>query len=469
MNKAQSLDSNRLLVSSGTDSAIALELYSEIRDLPIISPHGHVDPSLFVRNEKFESPTDLFIYHDHYITRLLHADGVSMVELRKPQSDADLSHAKNAWSKFFERWAMFAGTASGYWFQESLQSVFGITEEPSAENALAIFEQIALELVREDMRPIELLKSFNIEFLATTDDPCDDLAAHSILNGESGLGTRFAPTFRPDFYIDPLSEAWLERVARICAMTSQPLNHLGLVEALWFRRIFFKSQGAVSVDIGAATAFTTVLSDAEAEALFEKAKTGTISEAEALLYRGNMITEMVRMSCEDELVITLHVGVHRNHSAPTLREFGRDTGHDIPIQAEFVQNLKPVLDLYGLHPNLTLILFSLDESTWGREIAPLASFYPSVRIGAPWWFLDAPDSATRFREATVEIAGFYRGSGFIDDTRAFLSIPARHDMARRVEAAFLAKLVTQGRISIETARKIVSDIVVAIPKRAFKL
>ncbi|MEN9872797.1 MAG: hypothetical protein RL450_732 [Actinomycetota bacterium] len=469
MNKAQSLDSNRLLVSSGTDTSLALGLYNDIRDLPIISPHGHVDPSLFVRNEKFESPTDLFIYHDHYITRLLHADGVDMVELRKPQSDVGFAHAKNAWVKFFERWEMFAGTASGYWFQESLQSVFGITQEPTRENALEIYEQVALELERDEMRPVELLKAFNIEFLATTDDPCDDLTAHAALNADSGLNTRFAPTFRPDFYIDPLTEDWFARVQRICAMTGQELSHLGLVEALWFRRQFFISQGAVSVDIGAATAFTTVLSDLEAEALFEKAMAGTISASEALLYRGNMITEMVRMSCEDELVITLHVGVHRNHSAPTLAKFGRDTGHDLPIQAEFVSNLKPVLDLYGLNPNLTLILFSLDESTWGREIAPLASFYPSVRIGAPWWFLDAPDSATRFREATVEIAGFYRGSGFIDDTRAFLSIPARHDMARRVEATFLAKLVAQGRISVETARKIARDIVVSIPKRAFKL
>lgn len=469
MNKAQSLDSNRLLVSSSVDSTIAADLYSEIRNLPIISPHGHVDPTLFVRNELFESPTDLFIYHDHYITRLLHADGVAMAELRKPQTDPDLSHAKNAWVKFFERWAMFAGTASGYWFQESLQSVFGISAEPAAENALAIFEEIALELAEDQMRPLELLKAFNIEFLATTDDPCDDLAAHSILNSDSTLNTRFAPTFRPDFYIDPLSESWVERVANICALTTQRVTHSGLVEALWLRRQFFKSQGAVSVDIGAATAFTTVLSKEQAQALFEKAQAGSLTGEEALLYRGNMISEMVRMSCEDELVITLHVGVHRNHSAPTLEQFGRDTGHDLPIQAEFVENLKPVLDRYGLNPNLTLILFSLDESTWGREIAPLSSFYPSVRIGAPWWFLDAPDSATRFREVTVEIAGFYRGSGFIDDTRAFLSIPARHDMARRVEAAFLAKLVNQGRISIETARKIAKDIVVSIPKRAFKL
>ena len=363
MNNEQSLDSNRLLSATGTDSSLALELYNEIRDLPIISPHGHVDPSLFVRNEKFDSPTDLFIYHDHYITRLLHADGVAMVELRKPASDVDFAHAKNAWVKFFERWTMFAGTASGYWFQESLQSVFGITLEPSSENALAIFEQIALELERDEMRPVELLKAFNLEFLATTDDPCDDLAHHSALNADSTLNTRFAPTFRPDFYIDPLTEDWLARVERICAITGQEVSHLGLVEALWFRRQFFKSQGAVSVDIGAATAFTTVLSDAEAEALFEKAKAGTISEADALLYRGNMICEMVRMSCEDELVITLHVGVHRNHSAPTLEQFGRDTGHDLPIQAEFVSNLKPVLDLYGLNPNLTLILFSLDEST----------------------------------------------------------------------------------------------------------
>lgn len=239
--------------------------------------------------------------------------------------------------------------------------------------------------------------------------------------------------------------------------------------ALANRREFFKSKGGFSVDIGAEDAFTTILSPFEASRLFETALRGELTALEAKLYRGHMVSELIRLSCDDSLVITLHVGVHRNHSTETFEKFGADTGHDIPIRAEFTANLKPVLDAYGLHPNLNLILFSLDETTWSREIAPLAGFYPSVFVGAPWWFYDAPFAARRFREATVETAGFYRGSGFIDDTRAFLSIPTRHDMSRRVDSAFLAELVSRGQLSLGEAERISVDLVTKIPKRAFKL
>jgi glucuronate isomerase len=462
-------DSNRLLPTSNGERAVAEHLYSLVRDLPIISPHGHVDPKILRENLPFSNPAALFLYFDHYITRLLHADGIDLALLREPKDPSDEAHARNAWRLFCSRWHLFAGTASGYWLTHSLETIFGIDTEPSAEGADDLYDQIQAVLLDPSFRPRELFERFGIEFLATTDDPADSLEHHIALNNDASFSGRVAPTFRPDFYISPDAENWLQRVDALCSMTSQPVTHNGLVQALWLRRVFFKQNGCVSVDIGAETAFTTVLSDSRAQLLFEKAVAGTISKAEAEEYRGNMICEMARMSCEDGLVITLHVGVFRNHSPHTLANFGRDTGHDIPVRAEFTYNLKPLLDAYGLNPNLHIILFSLDETTWGREVAPLAGFYPSVFIGAPWWFLDAPDSAARYREAITETAGFYRGSGFIDDTRAFLSIPARHDMARRVDSTFLSNLVNQGRISLATAEKVAVDLVTTVPKQAFKL
>ncbi len=461
--------SNRLLPTSNGERAVAEHLYNLVRELPIISPHGHVDPMILRENQPFSNPASLFLYFDHYITRLLHADGVDLALLREPKDPLDEQHARNAWRIFCSRWHLFAGTASGYWLVHSLETIFGINQEPSAEGADDLYDQIQAVLLDPSFRPRELYQRFGIEFLATTDDPADSLEHHIALNNDASFQGRVAPTFRPDFYISPDAENWLQRVDKLCSMTSQPVTHQGLVQALWLRREFFKQNGCVSVDIGAETAFTTVLSDSRAQLLFEKAVAGTISKAEAEEYRGNMICEMARMSCEDGLVITLHVGVFRNHSPKTLANFGRDTGHDIPVRAEFSYNLKPLLDAYGLHPNLHIILFSLDETTWGREVAPLAGFYPSVFIGAPWWFLDAPDSARRYREAITETAGFYRGSGFIDDTRAFLSIPARHDMARRIDSSFLSNLVNQGRISLATAEKVAVDLVTTVPRQAFKL
>jgi glucuronate isomerase len=449
----------------------AVGLFELVSELPIISPHGHVSPELLLENAPFESPADLFIYHNHYITRLLHADGVSLSEVRRPTNLSETKlreHGKNAWQQFAERWHQIAPTSSGYWFVRELGSVFGIEQELSANNAQLIYDQIQSALVMPEMRPRALFEQFKIEVLATTDSPADSLNAHADL-AKLGLGGKVAPTLRPDTYIYPLASGWAERVAALCELTSNSLSQRGFVAALAQRRAHFRAHGAFSVDIGAETAFTTILDEAEAQLLFERAVAGKLNTAEAEVYRGHMIAEMIRMSCDDGLVVTLHVGVHRNHSTQTMREFGPDSGHDIPIRAEFTKSLHPVLERYGNHPNLHLILFSLDETTWSREVAPLAGFYSSVFIGAPWWFYDAPDAAVRFREAITDTAGFYRGSGFIDDTRAFLSIPTRHEMARRIDSAYLAKLVAQRRLSLATAERIAVDLVTTIPRRAFKL
>lgn len=467
----QTIDNESLMPLEPTARAIAQDLFGLVADLPIISPHGHVDPQLLLQNKPFESAADLFIYHNHYVTRLLHADGVDLGQLRLPSSGSEVdlaAHAANAWQIFADRWHLFAGTASGYWFVRELRDVFGIDQEFNSQSANQIREQIEAKLLEPEMLPRALFEKFNIEVLATTDSPTDDLAAHSEL-AQLQLGGRVLPTLRPDAFINAQTTGWKQRIEQLLAMTGKATNHAGFVAALADRRQYFIDHGAFSVDIGAESAFTTILSDAEAEQLFQLGLKGELTAEQEVVYRGHMISELIGQSCEDGLVTTLHVGVHRNHSTETFKKFGPDTGHDIPIRAEFTKNLQPVLERYGLNQNLHLVLFALDETTWSREIAPLAGFYPSVFIGAPWWFFDAPSAARRFREATVETAGFYRGSGFIDDTRAFLSIPTRHEMARRVDSAFLAELVVQKRITRSQAEQIAVDLVSSVPKRAFKL
>lgn len=468
----QTIDKDSLMPLAPAARSIAVGLYELVAELPIISPHGHVNPELLLENKPFESPADLFIYFNHYVTRLMHADGTPLEHLLAPKPELTANekqqHAIRAWEIFASKWHLFAGTSSGYWFVRELRDVFGITDEFNSLNALKIHDQISQLIQEPEFLPRALFERFNIELLATTDSPADSLEAHAAL-AQVDLGGKVVPTLRPDAYLNPLATGWKERVQELVAMTNNPLSQTGLVSALAERREFFKKHGSFSIDIGAESAHTVILSEAEAQRHFEKGLSGSLSPQEALDYRGHMIAEMIRLSCDDGLVVTLHVGVHRNHSSATFEKFGPDTGHDIPIRAEFTKSLQPVLERYGLNPNLNLVLFSLDETTWSREVAPLAGFYPSVFIGAPWWFFDAPGAARRFREATVETAGFYRGSGFIDDTRAFLSIPTRHDMARRVDSAFLAELVTQRRITLGEAEKIAVDLVTTIPKRAFKL
>ncbi len=462
------LTSNRLFHGTEAEVALAAELFDLVAKLPIISPHGHVDPRLLVENKPFPNPAELFIYFDHYVTRLLHAAGYSLSALGKGENDPET--ARGAWRTLCANWHLLAGTASGYWLTTTFEQLFGITETPSASNADDLYDQIASQLLEPEFLPRALFKKFNIEVLATTDDPTDDLNLHRKLNEDSTFTGRVIPTFRPDAYIDPRANNWADNVKKLIVSASiDTVTYKNFITALESRRAYFKQHGAVSTDHGVYEPYTTELTMQEAERIFEIALAGQASEIELRNFAGHMLTEMARMSTEDGLVMTVHAGVFRNHHEGTFNKFGADTGHDIPVAAEFTNNLRVLLNKYGTHPNLTVILFALDENVWNRELAPLAGFYPAVRVGAPWWFFDAPDSAMRFREKVTEIAGFYRGSGFIDDTRAFLSIPVRHEMARRVDSLYLARLVTSGRLTLEQARSIAVDLVDRVPRQAFKL
>lgn len=461
------LDADRLLPIDGTAHATARRLYEAVADAPILSPHGHVDPRLLLDDDAFADPVELLVRRDHYVTRLLHAGGVPLERLGlDPGIDVD---PRDVWRIFCREWFRFAGTASGYWLSSILVEQFGIDEHPEEGNAEALYDVIATALASPEFRPRALFDRFGIEVLATTDDPRDELDAHRALAADPGFGGRVIPTFRPDAYLDPEAPGFATRVEQLCSSTGGGSTFGGYLDALAARRAFFIANGSVSADHGVVEPYSCDLDDAEAARLFEAARVGAITPPEARAFRGHMLLEMARMSVDDGLVMTVHAGVLRNHHRPTFERFGPDSGHDLPVATEWVRNLRPLLQRFGTDPRLHLILFTVDETTFSRELAPLAAFYPSVFIGAPWWFLDAPDAVQRFRAATVDTAGFHRGSGFVDDTRAFLSIPARHDMSRRLDAAFLARLVGEGRLDEESALHIARDLVDVIPRTAFRL
>jgi len=460
-------DPARLLPADPQVRGIAEELLHRIIDAPILSPHGHVPAHWLARDTPFTDPADLLIVHDHYVTRLLHAQGVPLEALGVRGAEAD---AREVWRALCNHWLAFAGTASAYWLSESLSQVFGIDEAPSAHNADALFDTIDAALRRPELRPRALFSTFNIEVLATTDDPLDALADHAALARDPGFSGRVIPTFRPDAYTDPETPGFSERISRLVATEpGLPTTFDGYLTALRSRRQHFKDHGAVSTDHGVVEPFTCELDAGEAERLFQKALAGTLDQGGLRRFRGHMLWQMAAMSVDDGLVMTIHAGVRRNHHGATFERFGPDTGHDIPLRTEYVDNLRPLLQSFGTAPGFHLVLFAIDETVYSRELAPLAGFYPSVYVGAPWWFLDAPDAMRRYREAVTETAGFYRTSGFIDDTRAFLSIPARHGVARRSDASFLARLVAEGRIPLPTAERIIDDTVDAIPRKVFKL
>lgn len=461
------LDPDRLLPADPSHRAVARDLYARTADMPIISPHSHVDPAIILENESFADPAMLLITSDHYVTRLLHAQGVALGDLGVGTTGE--SDPRKIWRRFVDQWISFSGTASGYWLRVELATVFGIHDEPTPENADALYDVIAAQLLKPDFRPRALLDDFRIEVLATTDDPMDDLSVHRALAADPGVRTRVLPTFRPDAYLTPGPD-FVDRVGRLCASEGIPVDDFrGYLRALRTRRAHFIANGAVSADHGVLEPATLDLDEHTAATLYRGVVNGTSTPDEDRAFAAHMLFQSAAMSADDGLVMTVHPGVLRNHSSSTFRDFGPDTGHDIPVTTTYARDLRPLLERFGLEPDFHLILFGVDETAWSRELAPLAGFYPSVFLGAPWWFLDAPDAILRFRAAVTETAGFYRGSGFIDDTRAFLSIPARHDTARRLDAAFLARLVVEGRISITAAERIAVDLVDAIPRRAFKL
>lgn len=462
------LDPDRLLPADPGTRDVARGLYESVQELPIISPHGHVSPQLLLDDEQFADPADLLITHDHYVTRLLHSAGVDLATLGVGRSAP--ADPREAWRTFAAHWHLFAGTSSGYWLSHELATLFDLTDEPSAETADASFDAISARLADPAYRPRALFDRFRIEVLATTDDPMDDLAAHAALAADPTFRGRVLPTFRPDAYLDPAASDFHSRVERLTAAHGVALDDFaGYLDALEARRAHFIAHGAVSADHGVRDPYTVDLSDDEASVLYRKAVKGDLDASGARELAGNMLLRMAGMSARDGLVMTIHPGVYRNHSSATFERLGADTGHDIPVTTTYTENLRPLLERHGLEPGLRVVLFAVDESVYSREVAPLAGFYPSVYIGAPWWFLDAPDAVLRFRAAVTETAGFYRGSGFIDDTRAFLSIPARHDMARRLDSAFLARLVREGRMSQGMAERVITDLVDTLPRSVFKL
>jgi glucuronate isomerase len=461
------LDPDRLLPVDPRVRELARELYQAVATAPIISPHGHVSPDLLTGETRFADPADVFITHDHYVTRLLVASGCDFADLGlDPARPAD---PRDVWRLLARNWHRFAGTASGYWLTHELAELFDVTDELDPESADRIYDRIDARLADPEFRPRALFARFGIDVLATTDDPLDDLATHARLAADATFPGRVLPTFRPDAYLDPEGADFSARVERLLATTGEPTTFAGYLAALESRRAHFIRHGAVSADHGVVEPFTTDLDPADAAALFERVIAGTGTPTDARLFRGHMLWQMARMSVDDGLVMTVHAGVRRNHHRPSFERFGADRGHDIPVRTEFTDNLRPLLESFGLEPGFHLVLFAVDETVYSREIAPLAGFYPSVYIGAPWWFLDAPDAILRWRSAVTETAGFSRSSGFIDDTRAFLSIPARHDTARRVDAAFLGRLVAEGRVSLPTAHRIARDLVDTIPREVFKL
>lgn len=469
-NMPLNLHPDRLLPVDAGVRPLARRLYEAVRELPILSPHGHVDPWLLVGDEPFVDPTSLLISSDHYVTRLLHAAGVPLSELGVGQGPLPESEARGAWRRLCENWSVFRGTPVRYWMEAELAEIFGVTDLPSADTADRTYDRIAERLADQAYRPRALFRRFGIDVLATTDDPCDDLSAHRSLAADPAWTAKVVPTFRPDRYLEPFRDDWAKDVARLGEVADVDAgDYDGYLAAMRNRRLYFIEHGATSADHSHADVRTDLLPRAEAVRIYRAALAGTVTKEEATALRRHLLHEMARMSSEDGLVMTLHPAVRRDHHGPTRHHYGPDTGHDIPLRAEFTDALRPLLERYGTAEGFQLVLFTLDETVFTREIAPLAGFYPSVYAGAPWWFLDAPDAIRRFRRAVTETAGFSRTSGFVDDTRAFCSIPARHDMSRRLDCGFLAELVAEHRLDEDEALEIAVELVTVNPRRAFKL
>ncbi len=467
---ALSLDPDRLLPAEPGERKVAQRLYEAVRELPVISPHGHVDPRLLLEDKPFPDPATLFVTPDHYVTRLLHADGVALDALGVGQGALSEEASRRVWRLLCERWHLFRGTPVRFWLEIELADIFGVAVRPSAHTADAIYDHVAERLAQAPYRPRALYERFRISVLATTDDPCSDLATHAALTADPTWSGKVIPAFRPDRYLEPARPDWSEAVARLGAAADIDTgDYGGYIRALEQRRAHFIAHGAKSADHSHDDVRTDPLEPSEAARIYRTALAGDATGPEAVAFRRHMLLEMARMSCEDGLVMTLHPGVRRNHHRPTFERFGPDTGGDIPIRIEFTDALRPLLERFGTHPGFHLVVFTVDETVFSRELAPLAGFYPSVYVGVPWWFLDAPDAIRRFRAAVTETAGFSRTSGFVDDTRAFCSIPARHDTSRRVDAGFLARLVAEHRLDEDEALETAIDLVTGRPAVVFKL
>lgn len=450
---------------------LARALYGAVAHMPIVSPHGHTDPRWYALNEPFPDPAQLLIVPDHYIFRMLFSQGVPLEALGVPRRDGAPveTDGRAIWRLFARHYRLFRGTPTRLWMDYVLGTLFGVAAPLSPETADAAYDTVAERLAEPEFRPRALFERFNIEVIATTEGALDDLRWHRMIR-ESGWTGRVVTAYRPDAVVDPDFEGFAGNLDRLGELTGCDTGlWQGYLDAHRARRAFFRSFGATSSDHGHPTAATENLAGDEAAALFDRVRTGRADAGERARFRAQMLTEMAKMSLDDGLVLQIHPGSWRNHSPAMLARFGRDKGFDIPTRTDYVAALKPLLDAVGLEPTLGVILFTLDESSYARELAPLAGVYPALKLGPAWWFHDSAEGMRRFREMTTETAGFYNTVGFNDDTRAFPSIPARHDIARRVDCAFLARLVAEHRLREDEAHELAHELAYTLAKEAYRL
>ena len=452
--------------------AAARDLYKGVRGLPLVCPHGHVPPALLADPDaSLGSPAELFIIPDHYVFRMLYSQGVPMEDLGVSAIDGtpvEKDH-RRAWQRFCENFHLFRATPTGLWLSDELVNVFGVTEKPTGENAQSIYDHLEERLASPEYAPRAIFERFNVEVLCTTDAATDTLEHHASLRGE-GWGGRVRPTFRPDAVTDLSTAGWREKVDRLSQVSGIDVVDYGsFVEALQERRSFFKEMGAIATDHSATTPHTERLSEAEADGIFARALSGTASGEDATRFTAHVLVEMARMSVEDGLVMQLHAGSLRNHNEAVNRRFGLDAGADIPVAADWTRGLRALLNERGNDPRFRLVVFALDEATYSRELAPLAGHYPAMLLGAPWWFYDSPLGMRRYLDAVVETAGIYNTAGFNDDTRAFASIPSRHDVWRRVTCDWVAGLLTTGLVDEEDALEMVREFAYGLAKKAYLL
>jgi glucuronate isomerase len=462
---------DRLFPADPAARAVARRLYDSVKGLPIVSPHGHTDPRWYAQNEPFPDPARLFVVPDHYIFRMLYSQGIRLEDLGVPTRDDSWGEAdpRVSWRLFAANYHLFRGTPTRMWLDHAFATLFGFEERLSAETADRYFDRISDCLARPEFRPRALFERFKIELIATTESPTDPLTHHEALR-RSGWPGRVVTAYRPDPVVDPEFESFQDNLKQLGELTGcDTFSWSGYLEAHRKRRAVFRSYGATSTDHGHITAATANLSTRDAESLFARVIRGNVTPDDAELFRAQMLTEMAAMSLEDGMVMQIHPGSFRNHNHWLFTRFGRDKGADIPTRTDYVRALKPLLDRFGNERDLTIILVTLDETSYSRELAPLAGHYPCLRLGPAWWFFDSPGGMRRFRELTTETAGFYNTVGFNDDTRAYLSIPARHDMARRVDCAFLADLVVSHRIDEDEAQDVAVDLAYNLVKKAYKL
>lgn len=466
------LDPDRFFDPNTKIKKIAGELYESVKDAPIVSPHGHISPKLFADdNASFSNPAELIVIPDHYLSRMLYSQGIPMESLGIPRIDNEKveTDPKRIWQIFSENFYLFRGTPTGLWLNYEFSKVFGIKYKLTGKTAMEIYGIIDEKLKSPEFSPRAMFKRFNIEVLCTTDEATDTLEYHKVIK-DSGWNVRVLPTFRPDSVTNIHSKNWKKNIEKLGEVSGIDIhNYESFIKSLQQRRQFFKSMGATATDTAALTPYTEELTGTEADNILQRALKGETTEEDAIRFSANMIIEMAGMSIEDGLVMQLHCGSCRNHNQIVYERFGQDKGCDIPVQSEFTKNMKPLLNKYGNDAGLTLVIFTLDETTYSRELAPLVGHYPALKLGPPWWFHDSINGMMRYRENIIETAGLYNTAGFNDDARSFPSIPARHDLSRRIDANWIAGLVARHIIDMSDAKEMIKDTSYRLAKKTYNL